>query len=376
MVKEQYKYNNEILTDKEKLLISLLINKNPTEKDISILTSKMDVAKETQSFLLLLSYLGYLSSWKFFPQNFIPFLKGIYSFYQAKNIFKMSWLIEKIRVLQKANIPVMLLKGLALKYYYETGYPRIMNDFDIAVPEKDYKKAITLLTDKNKYNGQSVPYHGEIDGNGIILEVHRWIFKTHGDKGTDIWERAVNIDFYGTKVCVMCPEDMLIHQLDNRSKDIFLDTFLDRRINFIFDCNHILNFTETIDIKQLYSRAATFSVLYSVKHMLSFISEFFPKKIDINEIEKQFPYPKKYNLWVKNNIKYNEMVANYNLKYGTNFSAPLTISFIFKLLLKDKKDSGFVGSLSSRRVIECFLLYIKYYSLWLFEKIFSSIPFF
>lgn len=374
MITEQYKI--ESLTYKEKLLVSLLINKNPTEKDISILTNKLDVAKETQSFLLLLSCLGYLCSWSFFPKELIPYLKGIHNFYKAKNIFKMSWLIEKIRILQQANIPVMLLKGLALKYYYEKDYPRIMNDFDIAVPEKDYKKAIKLLTDSNsKYEGQTVPYHCEIDGNGILLEVHRWIFKNHGDKCTDIWEKAVNIDFYGTKVCIMCPEDMLIHQLDNRSRDIFLDTFLDRRINFIFDCNHILNFMEKLDIKQIYSRAEDFSVLYSVKLMLSFISDFFPDKIDKNEIEKQFPYPKQYNLWIKNNIRYNKMIVNYNSKYGASFSAPLTISFIFKILF-DKKNTAFAGSLSFRRVFDCFLLYIKCYSLRIFEKCFRLIPFF
>ncbi len=369
MVKEQYKYNNENLTHKEKILLSLLFNKNLTEKDVSTLINNLDIQKESGNYLLLLSFLGYSCDWKFFSKEMTSVLKGIYNFYQAKNLFKMSWLVEKIRSLRQANIPVMFLKGLALKYYYEIGYPRVMHDFDIAVPESNYNKAISILMNNNsKYNGQAVPYHGEIDGNGKILEVHRWIFKNNGDKGTDIWEKSINIDFYGTNVLVMSPEDMLIHQLDNRSKDIFLNAFLDRRINFIFDCNHILNFMEKVDIKQIYSRSSNFSVLYSVKHMLSFISDFFPEKLDKNEIEKQFPYPKQYSLWIKNNMKYNEMVGKYNSKYGTSFSAPLTLSFIFKLLFCDKKDSGFVGSLSFRRFIDCILLYIKYYRLRFFEK--------
>ena len=166
------------------------------------------------------------TDWQYFPKNIIANLEAIHKFRQAKNIFKINWLIEKIKILNQANISVMLLKGLALKYYYAKDYPRIMSDFDIAVPEEKYDKAIKLLVDdKSIYSGRSAAYHSEIESDGRRLEVHRWIFKNNGEKNTDIWERSQQINFFGTKVYVMCPQDMFIHQLDNRCKDIFNGVF-------------------------------------------------------------------------------------------------------------------------------------------------------
>lgn len=349
-----YSHDLDDFTQKDKLLISLLFGKEISEQEVDTLTKNLDVYKENQSYILLLSYLGFRYNWKFFPKDIVSQIEEINSIHKLRSILNMSWLIEKIRILNRANIPVMLLKGLALKYHYAVGYTRMMNDFDIAVPESKYKEAINLLMDKESvYNGEVTNYHGEIKCGIKRLDVHWWIFKNNGEKGTDIWERSKQIDFFGTKVYVMCPQDMFIHQLDNRSRDVFSGVYLKRRLNWVFDCRCILDFMENFSIKEIYSRAEEFSVIYSVKHMLSVFSKCFPTLMDKEEIEKKFPYPKKYKLWLKTNIKYNRLIVDYNTKYKDNFE----------------------GSLTPVRFFKGIAVYIACYRLWCLEKNLSIFSF-
>lgn len=350
-------YSNELddFTQKDKLLISLLFGKEISKQDIDILTKDLDVYKENQSYILLLSYLGFRHNWKFFPEGIISEIKKINDIHKVRSILNMSWLIEKIRILNNAHIPVMLLKGLALKYYYAAGYTRMMNDFDIAVPESKYKEAIKLLADnKSVYNGEVTNYHGEIKCGIKSLDVHWWIFKNNGEKGTDIWERAKQIDFFGTKVYVMCPQDMFVHQLDTRSRDVFSGVYLKRRLNWVFDCRCILDFMKDFTVKEIYSAAEKFSVLYSVRHMLYIFSKCFPNLVDKKEVEQLFPYPKKYKLWLKINKKYNKFIVDYNTKYQDNFD----------------------GNLTPVRFFKGVSVYIACYRLWCLEKNLSIFSFF
>ncbi len=335
-------YNSKFydLTQKERLLVTLLFDKKINKKDIDVLVDTTDTKKENINYLLLLSYLDFQNNRKIFPEEISSRLKIIFDTYHKNNLFMITWFINKIKLLNKAGIPVMFLKGLALKYYYVEGFPRNMADFDIAVPENKYDEAVKLLRDKDSlYEKFTSSYHDEIKSNGRIVEIHRWIFKNNGEKGTDIWERAVNIDFYGTKVCVPCPQDMFIHQLDNRSRDFFKGVFLKRKLNWLFDCRHIWNFMDEADKKSLQNRVREFNVVYNIKFMLSVFLECFPELIDKKEAERMFPVSQEYMLWLdlgmKNQIKFMEYEKKYSRK------GPLTPSRIYK---------GFVLHMSMYRI--------------------------
>lgn len=350
-----YSHDLDDFTQKDKLLISLLFGKEISKQDVDILINNLDVHEENYSYILLLSYLGFRYNWKFFPKDIIPKMKEVDMVFKLRSILNMSWFIEKIRILNRANIPVMLLKGLALQYYYAVGYTRMMGDFDIAVPEEKYKDAINLLKDKNSvYNGEVTNYHGEIKYGDKSLDIHWWIFKNNGEKGTDIWDRAKQIDFFGTKVYVMCPQDMFIHQLDNRSRDVFSGVYLKRRLNWVFDCRCILDFMKDFNIKEIYSRAEEFSVLYSVRHMLFIFSKCFPDLLDKKEIEQLFPCYPKYKVWLKINKKYNKFIVDYNTKYQDNIEGALTPVRFFKGIC----------------------VYVTCYRLWCLEKNLSVFSFF
>ena len=118
-------YNSKLypLTQKERLLVTLLFNKKITKEDIDILA---DYIKENTNYKLLLSYLDFQNKWELFSKEKSSQLKMIFDTFHKNNLFMIPWFIDKTKILNRSGIPVMFLKGLALKYYYAKGYPRNM----------------------------------------------------------------------------------------------------------------------------------------------------------------------------------------------------------------------------------------------------------
>ena len=155
----------DILTEREKILIRLLFETmkkegealpDPDRPDMGIpdleerihsMTDHYDLDCPNMNYLLMLSVLGYRVDWKYFPSEIVPRLRGIHRFFQTRNVLGIPWLVERLQRLKEHEIPVMLIKGLALRYYHLPGVPRVMNDFDIAVPEDRFQEAMALLRD-------------------------------------------------------------------------------------------------------------------------------------------------------------------------------------------------------------------------------------
>ena len=310
------------LTSRERCLLSLLLGEKLKAKDMDLLMSGADIDLENQNWLLMLSRVGYMQGWDLFPKEIIPRLKGIHRYAQVHNTIRIPWLMDKIHTLRHANIPVMLIKGLALRFYYSAGMPRVMGDYDIAVPEESYEMAMTVLQGTDDvYKGTPNSYHGQVIGDGRRLEIHRWIFKHHGEKGTDIWERAVYFDLYGEKVCVPCPEDMFIHQMDNRCRDMFEDIFPNRKINWLYDCRRILDFSDMkMDVPSMVSRAKEFDVLYCMRRILLIFADTFPDIVDVGYIEKKIPLTPDYEMWLRKGHECQRISARLKINHSNTMT--------------------------------------------------------
>ena len=77
-----YSHDLDDFTQKDKLLISLLFGKEISEQDVDTLTKNLDVYKENQSYILLLSYLGFRYNWKFFPKDIVSKIEEINSLHK------------------------------------------------------------------------------------------------------------------------------------------------------------------------------------------------------------------------------------------------------------------------------------------------------
>ena len=319
------------LSDGDKLLLSLLLGKKPSAEDIDRLIGGSDFDRENQNRLLMISRVGMLNGWEHFPPVIVPRLKGIHKYWQVHNSRGIPFLIGVISVLEREKIPVMLLKGLAMRYHFASGMPRMMGDYDIAVPEDLYGRSVEALKEEGfEVEALTADHHGKVFGGSLVIELHRWVFKNHGDAGTDIWEKAVHFDFYGHDVCSLCPEDMFIHQMDNRSGDMFQDEFHRRRMNWLLDCGMIVNRAGGMfDLRSLAERAGQFSASFRSRRMLRIFADTYPDLVSLTEIDEAFPPSKEYDRWLSLGIKYHDAVESMRL-HGDTPESVLTPGSIFR----------------------------------------------
>ena len=279
---------SDILTEREKILIRLLFETGKKEGEegsfpektvpdleerIRSLTDHYDLDCPNMNYLLMLSVLGYRVGWKYFPEEIAPRLRGIHRYFQARNVLGIPWLVERLERLKEHGIPVMLIKGLALRYYYIPGVPRVMHDFDIAVPEDRFEEAMGLLrqgiVEEKEPTLWSDTVVGKCAGKNVELDVHRRIFKRHAAPEEDIWKRALPLNFQGLEVLVPCREDMLIHILDSQARDIFRCLLSENRMKWLFDAGTLMLAEGTgQDLDMIAARAAFLNTQYAVRLML------------------------------------------------------------------------------------------------------------
>jgi len=330
-----------ILTDRERILLPLLFaspEQTATEEyreAITKLTDDINIDKEHMGFLLMLAILGERTDWKAFPKEAIPRLKGIYRYYLVQNLNGMNWLLGKVRILQAAGIPVMFIKGIAMRCYYAPGIARIMSDYDIAVPRERFREAMSLLRDDDTVDiGQTAwsdTIRGSVNGKPVELDVHQWIFKHEGDTDTGIWDRAIPVKVQDTTVLVPCPADMFIHQLHNQSGNYFIEDHSDNRMKWLFDCRHIqlgdlVQYCDyCLDPEELRERAVSFCATYPSRLMMKLHADCFQDNALSFLAEQIQPATKGYVHWLKYSMEQQDFLKVYN-RFHFEHDGPLTLT--------------------------------------------------
>lgn len=336
-----------ILTPREKILIRLLFESYSLagynaelpdlEERIHSLTDYYDLDCPNMNYLLMLAVLGFRVDWKYYPSEIVPRLKGIHRYYQAKNVLGIPWLLERLSILRSHDIPVMLIKGLALRYYYIPHVPRAMNDYDIAVPKERFSEAMELLRDGSVRDKGTAKWSdsiiGKCAGKDIELDVHQWIYKHRAAPEEDIWARALPFDFYGIDVLVPSMEDMLIHILDSQAGDIFSEQIPETRLKWLFDCGVLMLGSETRpDYKKAAAYSAQFRTQYTVRLMLVLFIKCYGDDPYVLRLANHIqPATKKYTKWLKAQIAYNKKLK-YIKAHDYDKHTPVTPARVFHLL--------------------------------------------
>lgn len=153
----------------------------------------------------------------------VPRLKGMYRKTWSNNHFLFYLTGNLLTLLQEAEIPVMLLKGVPLTLlYYRNHALRPMSDVDLMVPHMHAEPAIDLL-EKNGWSlrnpsqlrfllkyGRSTDL-ADRDQNEIDLHWHP-VFEAYDEKtGSEFWDQAVSVEVSGMQTKTMCSADMLLH---------------------------------------------------------------------------------------------------------------------------------------------------------------------
>lgn len=161
----------------------------------------------------------------------LPRLRGIkrYSWCQAQQRNRVAR--DTIQILNDANIPVLMTKGMALaNEYYENIALRPMEDIDLVVTQEDVLKTINILDASGwSHNRQALKspsyrrtaylaYHRAINlekENATGIDLHWRPFHESDQRALAdaFWARSKAIDIDGAAVRVPSPTDQLFHTI-------------------------------------------------------------------------------------------------------------------------------------------------------------------
>ena len=142
----------------EKLLVNILYRaESEVLKDIDISHLNFEKLIKIASAHLMLPALFFNIHKKnltcLFPEDFVDYIKNIYSINKARNEVLISEAKELSQLLHKNNINHIFLKGsaLILSNVFEDIGERMIGDIDFIVQDKDKEKIKNLLYNKNYY---------------------------------------------------------------------------------------------------------------------------------------------------------------------------------------------------------------------------------
>ena len=325
---------NGILTEREKCLLDLTFGGETTDEAFHSLTDGLDLDTANQNFLLMLSSLGFSKGWKRFPPEMVPRLKGVHRYHQAHISMGIPWLVSQIRTLTDKGIPVMLLKGVAMLAYYAPARPRMMFDYDFAVPEEQFDRAVELLAGNGNTLGLKTAHSYTLSGNRNEIDLHRWIFKTRNERSSGIWKRAQTFCFHGVDVLIPASEDMFIHLLHTRSDECFKQENSTRRLQWLYDCRDIWAHSGGFALESLAVRAQEFHAAARARVTLRFFMQCFPELIKPEEFERYFPRTPEYDRLLVNGEKMKNECVRYR-GYDYDEKSAMTPIYIYRGLRFD-----------------------------------------
>ncbi|MBR0479003.1 MAG: nucleotidyltransferase family protein [Solobacterium sp.] len=336
---------HEALNEREQKVLRLVFSDEQDEKEIRNVLTGLDPDTEDISFLLMLAILGYTCSWKGFPEELVPRLKGIHRYYQVDNVMKFTWLCGILDRLEKAGIPGMLIKGGAMYVHYRQSSPRIMSDFDVVVPVDRFREACALMESYGCTKGNTAAwaaeYKAEVHGRTAWLDLHCRMFKNGETADEGVRERAVQTEFRGKKVRIPSVEDMFIHLMDNQTRNLFHDEYRNRRTKWFFDCLSIIQvYPYILDAERLRKQTDRFYNRNYIRLALRMFSAWFPQIVSAETVEKCFPADDAYWAWLCDGMEY---LKRYSAVVDYEQGGPLPLKRVYRAARRWIQEYRFMG---------------------------------
>ncbi len=329
-IDREKKMINDLFTSQEKYVLSLIFREEIGEEDIAIIVEDLNLDNQDRNFLLLLSRIGFLVNWKYFPPEVVPTLQGIHRYAQALCSVKNAWFLEKMKVLSQKNVSVLILLNSALKLFYIPEYPRYIWNFEIFLPEAERSSLFLLQDEKNSYVKASS--HTEAIVGESEIDSHHWVFKLFLEKNVDIWSRVVPITVRNVNFFVMNKVDMIIHLFDTYTHEYFTKGKHCKLLMAMLDVKTILEEDKTITLEKIAQCSCEFHNTNRIHFALSSFLDCFPDTFSKEEFDSYFPNSRDYRKWLKNAQRYQKMVLQYvDYKYPEQSAiTPLRVFRAFK----------------------------------------------
>ena len=227
-----------------------------------------------QLFLKLKSIIGDCSS--------LDRIRGVYRQTWLRNQLYLQGLFQVVELFESHQIPCVTMKGMnTLLFCYRDLGARVMYDFDVLVPERNFEKSVAVLREHAWTEARN-----KIPPAELRRYWHAWGFKSPIGQFVDLHYRAASVDtskdfdsqiigrsvvrqYQGKNLRVPEPTDcLLLVCLHARKRDP------QSACRWLLDLSAILS-TDEIDWNQLLQRANQSNILLPVREALTFASQEF-----------------------------------------------------------------------------------------------------
>ena len=287
-----------VKTETDKLLRALCLKTRIRRKDIRCIRlyaqkqqdpqqwrsffEGVQIQQEPYAFNYMLSRLGAKFRWKYVPDSCLPVLRGIYRKKGFENILVLNDALPLMRKLQEARIPMLAVKGAALRTGLLPGVSRMMSDVDLVVPEERYAESVQIAADAGFDTSGHAMHSADIrkDGRGCA-DIHYRLFKSNIQKKEPDCFRSDRIETVtrgGVSWYLPSPEIMFLHLMVNGLENMLSGSHKSPLI-WMADCvdlaeNHPLSFEAIAGKADAYGVRPQFRV--AVMLLQRFLPETFP----------------------------------------------------------------------------------------------------
>ena len=200
-------------------MIRLYGAKERDAAEVTAFFSSVEPDREDGPFLYMASRLGARCGWEGVPKRLSPLLAGLRRKAAAENAVLLSDALSLIRALGAKGVPVLVVKGGAMKLGFAPDKPQKMKDVDIVVPKEAYGQCVGYAAEE----GFTAPGHAMhsadlVKENGSAVDLHYRLFKSNVQKDEPfrlILGRGRKIRRGGASFYVPSPEDMALHLMVN-----------------------------------------------------------------------------------------------------------------------------------------------------------------
>lgn len=270
----------EFMYDKDKLLLELAFSKETTQEDIDKFLEKWDIEAVGGHKALMLAYFMKLHPDLKFSDYVKPRLEGLLKYYRFHNLKVISHFTKIGRAFNEAGIPVMIIKGGAIKYIRQE-LPRVMGDIDILVPWNDFKRTIQIAKDLGydvNIANHSIDLHPPGTETGTV-DIHRYVDMSTGYESqinADIFNRALKAKAFGVDVLVPSYEDIVFLALINLAKNLRYNTSTPGLLYNLFDCDYLVSHKKDFDWNIVINNAKKTKTQVQLSFAVTFINKIVP----------------------------------------------------------------------------------------------------
>lgn len=317
------KYPKSFPNKEEELFLKLVLSSNEDFPKLWEFWKKAVIFNNIDYAILKLVPILYLRLKELNIQdNLLGRIGGIYKYAWYNNQFVINSTKNTVSLLNKENIPAILLKGVPLiENVYKNRGARHLGDLDVLVDPNSIKKVIKIMIDNGwNYVDSSIFYKNRftepllknkidkevtfINDKSVQIDVHWSLFsflfkenREHPMSYNEVLEYSIDCEIDGVKYKMPCMEDMIIHVIvhgsernDHRPLRWVIDVVSivrSEKINWEFFMERIKKFEMEIPI------TIAFSYLinnFSFPVPKSFINEL--EKLSIEDVELKKYYKK------------------------------------------------------------------------------------